>query len=378
MNIITKYGSDEVSDDCFRVLLSAGNRPIVLRYVGDENGLFFLARGCLLIWNQEAQIFHIHPSLDTAIRSCVHIQAKYGRGDQRAGSQGEQAELSEMIARHDFLWDMVAEWSQLSEKERRMFTQASLITAKRLATARNSLRAGMGRRAVMAATVIDSLGRTNPPRTQSLHATVRQDGEQRLADVGRITFCVDRRMSVLLGEREKNLSILRRLEFEARRLGDCQRAAAFERSKKRIQELLGASSDLPFLHFFRRCFSDDLAPACVSMNRGDTQDAARRIKRLNNSIAVFWFGRELAELRLRLAFALSRRPHRKIELAALKTEFEALRQSMAKARAAGLDINLRNSPLPRAIRHLSVAFLEWGLGDFSAVAWQLDLAEAPF
>jgi hypothetical protein len=378
VKIITKFGSTEVSDESLQVLLAAANGfPIVLRCLG-ENGPPYLIEGYILMWNWETSRYHIYRSLDNALRACVHTRARYGSGDQRAGAQGERAQLSEIIQRHGMLWDMVADWRELSLAERRAFTAASLSTTATLRQARNCLRAGMAERATMAATLIDSLGRLNPPRTKALHATICKAARRRALDVGSINLRTDRRGSVLLEANEGNLDLLRRATAEAEGLACSSSENEIIPLIQRMKSLLAETHDIPFTHFFRRCLKDDLDPILTSIERGDSRDIARRKRRVRDAFEVFWFSRELAELRLRLAFALSRRPRRESELTALKSEFQFLNETMVTAQARGLDKRLRNSPLSRAIRHLSVALLEWGLGDFTALAIELDRAEETF
>jgi hypothetical protein len=276
------------------------------------------------------------------------------------------------------LWDMVADWRELSLAERRAFTAASLSTTATLRQARNCLRAGMAERATMAATLIDSLGRLNPPRTKALHATICKAARRRALDVGSINLRTDRRGSVLLEANEGNLDLLRRATAEAEGLACSSSENEIIPLIQRMKSLLAETHDIPFTHFFRRCLKDDLDPILTSIERGDSRDIARRKRRVRDAFEVFWFSRELAELRLRLAFALSRRPRRESELTALKSEFQFLNETMVTAQARGLDKRLRNSPLSRAIRHLSVALLEWGLGDFTALAIELDRAEETF
>ncbi|HBR81069.1 MAG: hypothetical protein UX09_C0007G0007 [Candidatus Uhrbacteria bacterium GW2011_GWE2_45_35] len=378
MIVTTKYGKNDIGSNCFQVLLVANDgRPIVMRYISRVSEVPFLTRGNILIWNWETSIFHIHQNLDTAIRSCVHTQGRYGRDDQRGGARGELIELSVIVARHGILWDMVGEWRELSPARRKAYTEASLATADLLRNSRNKLRAGMAERAVMASTIFDSLGRVNLSRTEALQATVRDHAKRRAVDARSISVRVDRRMSVLLDEREKNLDLLRQLTFWVAALSD----SVDETAKSQIESLLLMSADSPFEHFFSRCLLDDLMPACRAYRSASSRprvDAARRLKRLNDAIAIFWHSRSFSDMRMRLAKALSRRPRNDFELATLRLEFEALLQVMKSDRDKGLDKTLRNSPLPRAIRHLELSLLEWQLGDFPAMVEELDRAEAPF
>lgn len=379
MLVTTKFDTREIRDENLQILLTvASDFPIIVRYIGKGDEVPFLIEGYILMWNWETSRYYIYHSLDIALRSCAHTRIRYSRGDQRAGAQGELAQLSEIIQRHGMLWDMVANWRKLSSAKRQAFTAASLATAAALSRARNRLRTGIAERAAMAATIIDSLGRVNPPRTEALHATVGEHARRRALDVRSITVRTDRRQSVLFDENERDLDILRQATAQAEQLVSCSEEAEIRESVRHLEELFNETHDIPFTHFFRRCLRDDLRPALQSLEQGNVQDVHRRIRRVRDAFEVFWFSRELAELRLRLAFALSRRPHRDAELTALQTEFSALRDTMEAARSAGLDKHLRNSPLPRAIRHLSVALLEWGLGDFAATAEELDEAEETF
>jgi|GEM_PF-4419177 len=386
MLIPNKYGLSDVPDKYFEPVLATSTRPLIFRCLGGSEFPFFV-EGYILMWHWETKMFYIYRSLDNAIRGCVHTKAKYSRADQQAGAAGELVQLSKIVQRHGMLWDLVARWNSLSTERRQAFTEASLATAAALVNARNHLRVGMAERAKMASTIIDSLGRVNPSRTKALHATIKAHAEKRSRDVRSINVHTDYRMTALLDQNEHNLDVLRQATAEVKLLAD-----PMDETKKlpkvdsleirqaiiRLEDLFSGVHDIPYTHFFRRCLKDDLWPIRTAFVREDITDVIRRVRRVRDAFEVFWFSRDLAELRLRLAFALSRRPHRPTELDALKTEFEALRDTMQDAQARGLEKRLRNPPLKRVIRHLSIAFLEWDLEDFEAMAKELDKAEEVF
>ena len=102
MLVATKYakhfGPQEIADEDLRIILnSEGGFPIIMRYVGDNKKVRFLKKGYYLIWNWERSFYFIYRSLDNAMRYGTHVKAKYGRGDQRDGGQGELAELSTIV-----------------------------------------------------------------------------------------------------------------------------------------------------------------------------------------------------------------------------------------------------------------------------------------
>ncbi|MFA5947214.1 MAG: hypothetical protein WC813_04315 [Patescibacteria group bacterium] len=315
----------EIHDDAIECLLSGR----IFRITAKVHR-YMLKEGMILMWNKKQSLFQLHDNADNAYRACFHTMGTYGWNDVTA-TEGELRRIEDISAKNMELCYFLFDWKTMKPAQRKQYEQTSLEIAAELKDVTDEHKVRMRDWTLQAATVRDSLGRTNPNVAGNRQSGSAREGEQRAANIREICKRYDPRKVVLWEEIRKNESDLRKVLTAVRSVLDMLNrgpvsAAPLLGSLPPLVDILGRTHDLQWRHAFRKS-ANDLKAATNAAMKQDHREIKKRLHWVEASLGNLEKERELAQWRLETAMAVSRRPHRNDELKLQFDRLVAFRQS---------------------------------------------------
>lgn len=345
----------------------------------DDSGEFkILSEGVVLCprRNEETGVreWQIFPNLYYAIRGRAHAFTAYGLRGYPGEIQYLNTTRPQIIEALRFL----LQFGELESEQRRKVRIMLARLAAKFRAVRAVPKVEAREKLTAATSERDRRGRPNVGARRARVVAAADRVTIRLADIRRITPRLSGQELVLLGERERILTLLRELHTELRSLlGSLggwnglkvsERLALLEFLRVCQREVRTLQVE-PFLSY-GRLLANDIDSAWAHLRRERVKTARHLLERARDSIAFKFFQRDLETVIIRLSVRLGRMDPRPLADEAL-VDIRRLEIQLKRLRETALQYR----PLARVQKHLVAArlkiefhkLLETGTGDPDAV-----------
>ena len=371
---------------------------------------FWHSRGAVMVWSAkyEAFCFWDH-GLFSAIRGLRHALVGYGLDADKERPDGETQQLTLSVATLNTLLRMLWDYRKLNRAEREQYATAMMVLAKEMQLVRDQHKVTARARISQARTVVDKLGRFNPPSRSPLVWSSRDLLKKRVVDIHRIAPWIDQRLFALLQMLDKvyaqvegtivelegiiGASDRQRREFV--QTVDLDRPDLCQHMINQLSPLAKSMRQpvvLPFRHGFDRSFTD--LSAAISLLRlpeksaRDKKDILRYLDRARRSMLVYLIRRQLEPVIWRFSVeyvrGANRRPQVRFELVGDLTRFCRYLHTLEAPGKGGqdqrhrLEYGFRFPILGRVRRNLESAKRQLQANDWAGAKRFIDEALEPF
>ncbi len=375
--LLTKYGEHTAK---YQVVL---NNTI---YILAEDWLD-IARGAVFIWNKRMGIYQIwRGGLFDAIRATKHVQAGYGLADGQHDEFGEINQLTLARVTLGMLLRQIWDYGNLTDRQRAEYAEDCIALAEELGLVRDEDKAKARDRIALAISVIDSLGRYNPPSRAPMLWSSADLLKYRQETIRFIAKWVDVRQFALLTMLDEIYETVNFAYHQIDKLtlqdeqgrGGRHQIIQIEDLVERLQVPIV----LPFRHGFART-ATDLDSVRVLLSReqlspAENRQIGRLYDRSQRAMALYMIRRDLEPIIWGLTSELARRKanRRPKVLDQAMRELAAFTDYISSIQS--FDLAFRNPVLPRMYRHLRAVTHSYTHDDWSGVRKHLRRATVMF